>query len=150
MSKGASLPIHTMVYLAIAIVVLLAMVAFFMRSTGPTAAEQAAGQDFRNCCIRYVFQGCLGSPSDFTCALGGDEKSLSDWASAAGVNDDDSVRRACQCTGSGGGQSIIGLTLNDFPSLSEENQKAGIGEPAGISGTGDPDVITEADNIVKG
>jgi len=48
--KGISIPINTLVMLAIAIIVLLATVAWFMGAFAPTATQQKLRSDFRNSC----------------------------------------------------------------------------------------------------
>jgi len=56
--KGISIPINTLVMLAIAIIVLLATVAWFMGAFAPTATQQKLQGDFRNSCSFWVNSNC--------------------------------------------------------------------------------------------
>ncbi|MBI5355819.1 MAG: DUF4006 family protein, partial [Candidatus Aenigmarchaeota archaeon] len=93
MRKGMQLPINTMVGLAVAVVVLLAIVAFFMSVTAPTSEKQVARQKFSNCCVTYVQLGCRDDRlTEFRCTTG----YLTDLAAAADIQAGD-VRYACGC-----------------------------------------------------
>lgn len=99
------LPINTMVGLAVAIVVLLAIVAFFMSITGPTSENQVARQKFSNCCVTYVQLGCRDDRlAEFRCTAG----YLTDLAAAADIQPGD-VRYACGCIAKPG-ESVGGNT----------------------------------------
>jgi len=65
--KGISIPINTLVMLAIAIIVLLATVAWFMGAFAPTATQQKLQTDFRNSCSYWVNSNCDGDPSGDIC-----------------------------------------------------------------------------------
>jgi len=56
--KGISIPINTLVMLAIAIIVLLATVAWFMGAFAPTATQQKLQADFRNSCSDWITRNC--------------------------------------------------------------------------------------------
>ncbi|RLJ03467.1 MAG: hypothetical protein DRP11_00625 [Candidatus Aenigmatarchaeota archaeon] len=94
--KGVSLPINTLVILAIAIIVLLAIVAFFMGAFTPGAEVQKARADFNKACGALV-NDCSKDPDTITglrdayCTMNG----LS-GAACTGAPDDD-IRRACGC-----------------------------------------------------
>lgn len=110
MRKGLALPINTMVALAIAIVVLLAMVAFFMGIIGPAGRQQTEEQKYRNCCSGYVSSGCKDSGTDWTavdlypCGKDdeGNDVALGQLGAAIGVFTEDDIKSACGCVGSGG------------------------------------------------
>ena len=56
--KGVSIPINTLVMLAVAIIVLLAAVAWFMGAFGPTATESNLKQRFDTACIKWTSSNC--------------------------------------------------------------------------------------------
>ncbi len=127
------LPISTLIILAVAIVVLLSIVSFFMGTIGPTGGDQARRQAFSNCCVSYVLLGC---PSDklsgFTCNVGGTEQNLAGAggiAKAANINDDD-IPQACGCiagtTGGGGGFISLGKLMTGAESGSSDLGDAGV------------------------
>lgn len=58
MKKGVSIPINTLVMLAVAIIVLLAAVAWFMGAFGPTATESNLKQRFDTSCIKWTSSNC--------------------------------------------------------------------------------------------
>jgi len=56
--KGIAIPINTLVILAIAVIVLLAAVAWFMGAFGPTATQQSLKQKFDSSCTTWVMTNC--------------------------------------------------------------------------------------------
>ena len=58
MKKGVSIPINTLVMLAVAIIVLLAAVAWFMGAFSPTAQEQSMKQKFDASCMEWSDSNC--------------------------------------------------------------------------------------------
>ncbi len=58
MEKGVSIPINTLVMLAVAIIVLLAAVAWFMGAFGPTAQQQTLQQNFNSKCQSWALSNC--------------------------------------------------------------------------------------------
>ena len=63
--KGISIPINTLVMLAVAIIVLLATVAWFMGAFTPTATQQKLQADFRNSCSYWVNSNCKKDTSSY-------------------------------------------------------------------------------------
>ena len=116
MNKGMQLPINVMVGLAVAVVVMLALVAFFMGGIGPTARHQTTIQNFNNCCLNYVLTGCQvdgGIAVNIQCR-GGNIHSL---AALAGI-ETKNIPTVCGCsrtstgttTASIFGDSLVGWT----------------------------------------
>lgn len=118
--KGLALPIDTMVALAIAIVVLLALVAFFMGGVKSNTAAQTSQQRFQSCCQGYVLGGCGDVPETHDCGVDekGNNVNLAQLASAIQIYGDSSVRTACQCVGS--------ITTTTIP-FSTTTAKAAVG-----------------------
>ncbi len=58
MKKGVSIPINTLVMLAVAIIVLLAAVAWFMGAFAPTATSANLKQRFDTSCISWTGTNC--------------------------------------------------------------------------------------------
>ena len=56
--KGVSIPINTLVMLAVAIIVLLAAVAWFMGAFTPTATESSLKQKFDSSCMTWSMSNC--------------------------------------------------------------------------------------------
>lgn len=104
MKKGLALPINTMVALAIAVVVLLAMVAFFMGVISTPGRQQTSAATFRSCCEGYVLSGCSGIPSTHACGTNdaGDAVNLAQLAAEAGIYGDDQIKSGCGCIETGG------------------------------------------------
>lgn len=65
LSKGVELPMNTLVVVAIAVIILLAMTAFFIGGFGPTSQNLQAKQDFQNWCNRWVQVNCKGDQNDY-------------------------------------------------------------------------------------
>ena len=63
--KGVSIPINTLVMLAVAIIVLLATVAWFMGAFGPAATEETRYQKFKTNCTIWVLTNCEDKSSEF-------------------------------------------------------------------------------------
>ncbi len=61
MRKGLELPMNTLVVVAIAIVILLAVAAFFTGIFGPAGKKWEYKQKFDEACRVYVAQGCEGT-----------------------------------------------------------------------------------------
>ena len=106
MKKGISIPINTLVMLAIAVIVLLAVTAWFMLVWTRQGESVDAQTRFQSCCQGYVAAGCPGEPSDWDCNIYPDEKdkysggtkpTLKQRANAAGIFDGDNIKKACGC-----------------------------------------------------
>ena len=63
--KGMELPINTLVVVAIAVIVILAIAAFFMGGFGGSSKDMQNRQAFMNACSAWTQTGCAGNePSD--------------------------------------------------------------------------------------
>ena len=101
--KGVSIPINTLVMLAVAIIVLLAAVAWFMGAFGPTAQEQTHKQKFDALCMQWSTSNCAegafgdedtdGTPDRLCEAYNGMNNRAADTA----CSDWESVAAACGC-----------------------------------------------------
>ena len=98
MKKGISIPINTLVMLAIAIVVLLAVVAWFMMTFFTGTENLTVQQAFSICCVAYTSTNCDTDPSSFTCSERGNfpEESLEDRAKRASIPTE-KIKTACNC-----------------------------------------------------
>lgn len=56
--KGVSIPINTLVMLAVAIIVLLAAVAWFMGAFSPTSSAASYKQNFDTSCMKWLPSNC--------------------------------------------------------------------------------------------
>lgn len=65
--KAIALPINMLVILAIAIIVLLAVVAFFMGVFTGQTGQMTRQQKITECCQKYVNQGCCGGDCTIPC-----------------------------------------------------------------------------------
>ena len=65
--KGVSIPINTLVMLAVAIIVLLAAVAWFMGAFVGSATPQTLRQNFQNSCIKWATLNCRGEVPPDVC-----------------------------------------------------------------------------------
>ncbi|NOZ81806.1 MAG: hypothetical protein GXO63_01515 [Candidatus Micrarchaeota archaeon] len=65
MRKGIELPINTLVVVAIAVIIMLAMAGFFIGIFKPNSEMMKLEQDFRNACKPYVSTGCEGDPDSY-------------------------------------------------------------------------------------
>lgn len=98
--KGISLPVNVLVVLAIAIVVLLGVVAFFTGSLKPARTSTEAMNNFKACCTSYVLNGCkpdiTKKGETFTCPadVGG---TLMDAAGEVGITDAATAKAECGC-----------------------------------------------------
>ncbi len=61
MRKGLELPMNTLVVVAIAIIILLAVAAFFTGIFGKSGKKWEYKQEFDDACRIYVANGCKGS-----------------------------------------------------------------------------------------
>jgi len=95
--KGVSIPINTLVMLAVAIIVLLAAVAWFMGAFTPTATESSLKQRFDSSCMTWSMANCGGTSVPVKVC-----KSYRNLTSKAGSWDCDAnidtVAQACGCT----------------------------------------------------
>ncbi len=57
-SKGVELPMNTLVVVAIAVIILLAMTAFFIGVFGPTQKGTQSQQELNNACLQWTRVGC--------------------------------------------------------------------------------------------
>ncbi len=57
-SKGVELPMNTLVVVTIAVIILLAMTAFFIGGFGPISKDIQLKQDFQKWCNRWVQENC--------------------------------------------------------------------------------------------
>ncbi len=57
-SKGVELPMNTMVVVAIAVIILLSLTAFFLGVFTPTQSSSQAQQEFNNACAAWARLGC--------------------------------------------------------------------------------------------
>ena len=99
MKKGIEIPISTIVILAIAIIVLLAIVAWFMGAFTPSGQQISGETNFNNACLSWVKLNCEGNvPSDVCTAY---NKTVSDNVDCGDLGDPllkARVARACGCT----------------------------------------------------
>ena len=111
--KGVALPVETLVLLAIAIIVLLSIVAWFVGTFSAGTAGQTESQQFQNCCSKYVTAGCPGDastwPGTSVCGYndvnrnGAKDGTDADWtlgtlAARLGITQDSaSIKKACNC-----------------------------------------------------
>ena len=106
MKKGISIPINTLVMLAIAIIVLLAATAWFMLSWTSSSDTMMRQQALKDCCIGYVSAGCEALPDAWTCPAtesGFPQESLTARAGRAGITgaaEYGNIQDACGCPGS--------------------------------------------------
>ena len=105
MNKGMQLPINIMVGLAVAVVVMLALVSFFMGIFGPQAEGTAKVQNFNNCCLNYNLLLCptdkdSGAPTNIKCG----SSDIYSLAATAGIGEG-SIPRACGCL-----RTSVGIT----------------------------------------
>lgn len=91
MRKGVSIPINTLVMLAVAIIVLLAAVAWFMGAFGSTAQEQTYKQKFDTLCIQWSTSNCNGTVPTRLCTA---YEEMTQTTTCPG----DDVAIACGCT----------------------------------------------------
>ncbi len=104
--KGIELPINTLVVVAVAVIILLGVVAFFMGGFGPVSASMQKRQEFLNECQPYVQLGCQGDPSSTI------QNKYYNWienapTKTAGNNkaELDKIKQSCGCFGGTGGIS---------------------------------------------
>jgi len=90
--KGVAISIEVLVALAIALIVLLAAIAWFMGSFGKTAAAQTVKQNFDTSCMTWAMSNCDGSVPTEVCAA---YKEI--FPSADCVSDRDKIAVACGC-----------------------------------------------------
>ncbi|MFB6076012.1 MAG: hypothetical protein ABEK17_02610 [Candidatus Aenigmatarchaeota archaeon] len=104
--KGVSLPVNVLVILAIGIVVLVGLLAFFSGTTGETGGQVNAQTKFNNCCNFYLRSGCQSIPSGVDVVGCPSGESLWDLAKEANIVadtakfDDDNwarVNATCGC-----------------------------------------------------
>ena len=99
MKKGISIPINTLVMLSIAVVVLLAVVAWFMLSFSGSSDTLLKQQAFKDCCVSYVSAQCQDSPDSWKCPATPqfDQESLKERAKRIGLSEDEQIKAACGC-----------------------------------------------------
>lgn len=122
--KGLELPVNMLVLLAIAVIVLLSAVAWFILTFSGTTQSQTQAQQFQSCCSKYVVAGCPGDatkwPADTitpVCgfndngagggvAANGDQEgaepdwTLKDLAARLGIAQSSAdIKKACGCAG---------------------------------------------------
>lgn len=56
--KGIELPVNALIILALAVIILLAIVTFFVGTFVPTSDTTEAQNRFRNECFKYTNRGC--------------------------------------------------------------------------------------------
>jgi len=64
--KGISISIEVLIALAIALIVLLAAIAWFMGSFGKTASAQTVKQNFDSSCMTWTMSNCADCTIDCT------------------------------------------------------------------------------------
>lgn len=118
--KGIELPVNMLVLLAVAVIVLLSAVAWFLTTFSQTSGSQEDIANFRSCCSLYVNNDCqpdISQPgnefpegTNSVCGVDneGNKLTLSELAQRAGVTGD--IRNRCGCrdtgtSGSGGGNT---------------------------------------------
>ncbi len=95
--KGVSIPINTLVMLAVAIIVLLASVAWFMGAFGPAARESSLRQAFHNACDQWALTNCDGDVPPSVCKAYVDFTGK-DWDQDECNDNKDEIAQMCQCT----------------------------------------------------
>lgn len=92
MRKGIELPINTLVVVAIAVIILLAVAAFFMGGFAGASESMQKRQAFLNACQPYTQLGCQGLPSNTLKGF------YTDWTGISSPTNDE-VKSACGCFG---------------------------------------------------
>ena len=95
--KGVSIPINTLIMLAVAIIVLLASVAWFMGAFGSTTTDQMYRQRFQNSCSQWVGTNCAQNGDtdnvpDNICSA------YNDWTGNTGDCDYETIAESCGCS----------------------------------------------------
>ena len=114
MKKGISIPISTLVILAIAIVVMLAIIAWFMGAFTPSGRQLSAQQKFNMACRTWSISNCAGNPPRGVCeAYRNMTGSFIDCSDTSSLSEStkEAIARACGCTppfgtGFGTGESL--------------------------------------------
>ncbi len=91
MRKGVELPMNTLVVVAIAIIILLAMVAFFMSGFGPQSTQQTRYAALMAECQKWTAVGCEGNLPDEL------KNKYKEWKGKSG--DEPEIRQVCGCPG---------------------------------------------------
>ena len=95
MKKGISIPISTLVILAISIVAMLAIIAWFMGAFTPSGRQMSYQQKFSMSCRVWTVSNCAGNVPDSVC------DAYNEMTGRTGKCDNtikDQVARACGCT----------------------------------------------------
>lgn len=98
--KGVSIPINTLVMLAVAIIVLLAAVAWFMGAFGPAARESSLRQALHNACDQWALTNCNGTVPWNVCLAYANftrDETISKNQRECNKHKDE-IAQACQCT----------------------------------------------------
>lgn len=159
MKKGMELPVNTLVVVAIAVIVILAIAAFFMGGFGGSSKDIQNRQTFLNACGSWVQTGC--NNADYDTSI---EQAFSVWQpnvdlenTPTGQSKIDYLASKCGCFGSGSGgrsstcssyadqtscngQTNCGWSSNQCESLND----AIAGTCEGVKGQGKKGVCTTA------
>ncbi len=100
--KGIELPMNTLVAVAIAVIVLLAMVAFFLMGFGPQSTQQVRYSNLMKECELWSAVGCGGNPPDslkkaYCEWKGGTWDDGTETCSGGITITDDALRDVCGC-----------------------------------------------------
>lgn len=106
LKKGMELPINTLVVVAIAVIVILAIAAFFMGGFGGSSKGIQNMQAFKNSCSGWTQTGCAGTePSDVlsTYQVWQPNVDFSDPTNVGGtgLSQTDYLKQQCGCYGGG-------------------------------------------------
>ncbi|TRZ54959.1 hypothetical protein D4Q76_01360 [archaeon] len=127
LKKGMELPINTLVVVAIAVIVILAIAAFFMGGFGGSSKDIQNRQAFMNTCSGWVQTGC--NNADYDSSI---EQSFKVWqpnvdldSPPTGQSKIDYLASKCGCYGSGtGGRSATCGSYADQTKCNEQSSCA--------------------------
>ena len=95
--KGVSIPINTLIMLAVAIIVLLAAVAWFMGAFTGTSTDQVYRQRFQNSCSQWVGSNCAQNGDGVDEVPDNICNAYNEWSGNSGNCDHELVAQACGC-----------------------------------------------------
>lgn len=106
--KAISMPINIVVVLLLAVLVMAALIIWFMGTVPPTAQQTSWQTVLRNCCVKWVSLGCddqikssvlCSVPAGLVgnkCKPGQNTCNINNVASDAGIGIDD-IKKFCGC-----------------------------------------------------
>lgn len=96
MSKGLELPINTVIILVLGLIIMVAVVGFYVGTWTPTQSATEVQNNFRTECLAFNNKGCCVTGTALTgvCAISAELRSA---ATAIGITTDEEIRNQC-CT----------------------------------------------------